>query len=243
MRTYFKSNGRECFFLTPTEIDSMMEDELWKANLFPSIENPAVDIEGFITKHLKVYIDQYASLEPSVLGLTEFFTNKRPEIKINKDLTGAMDEDGSKLGIVGRWRATLAHEASHVIIHGAQFALAADQNSLPGFGSNENGKNLNLMRCLKRDFLFRGGSSDEREVQANMGMASLLMPKSLFLKIVKDGMKKLNLVSNKLNLNSKETTALTAHLAEKFQASKQASSIRLQKLNIVFETSGLKMEV
>ena len=44
-----------------------------------------------------------------------------------------------------------------------------------------------LFRCLKRDVGFSRQVSDWREVQANMGMSSLLMPKPIFLSAVKEG--------------------------------------------------------
>src|SRR4051812_22797481 len=131
-----------------------MEDELRKANLLPSPEAPSVDIEGFLERHLKVSLDQHADLPADVLGLTEFFPGKTPHVAINRDLTGsAIDEDGSPLGIRGRWRATLAHEASHVVVHRPLFEVPAEQGSLFAGHLEPAQEPQRLMRCEKRSVL------------------------------------------------------------------------------------------
>jgi hypothetical protein len=101
-----------------------MEDELHRAGLWPGQDSPAVDVEGFIEGHLKASPDRYAALEGDVLGLTEFRRGATPLVRINQDLTGsAMDGEWCPPGIQGRWRATLAHEASHVVLHRMLFEL------------------------------------------------------------------------------------------------------------------------
>jgi hypothetical protein len=61
----------------------MMEDALSRADLLPTIENPAVEIEQFI-QSLKVRMDQYAELDQSALGLTEFYANQPAKIMITQ---------------------------------------------------------------------------------------------------------------------------------------------------------------
>ena len=103
---------------TRPEIEQMMESELRKARLFPTLEEPVVKLEPFVERHLKASLDQYADLDSSVLGVTEFFEGKPPRISLNRQLTGsALDEDETPPGVLGRWRATLAHEAGHVLLH------------------------------------------------------------------------------------------------------------------------------
>src|SRR5882724_4003004 len=152
-----------------------MEAELRKASLFPSQECPVVDLERFIDRHLGARLDQYAPLPKNVLGQTEFFVDEAPRILVNADLTGAgMDDDQSQFGLHGRWRATLAHEAAHVLMHRTLFEMVGEQGSL--FEADESNRtSQRLMRCLKGDVLFRDGATDWREVQANRGMAALLM--------------------------------------------------------------------
>ncbi len=85
---YRARDGTERLWYSPADIENMMEDALRRADLLPSIENPPVEIEQFI-QSLKVRMDQYAELDQSVLGLTEFYTNRPAKIMINRDLTGA----------------------------------------------------------------------------------------------------------------------------------------------------------
>ena len=180
MRTYRGPQGDERVWFDPGEIEQIMEDELLSAGLLPTDHDPVVDVEAFIEGRLKSSLDQYADLDPEVLGLTEFRIGVAPLVRINKDLTGsAMDGDWCPPGVRGRWRATLAHEASHVVLHRMLFELNPEQGSL--FPDGE-ATGPTLLRCLKREVTYRTIGRDWREVQANRGMAALLMPKTLFLK-------------------------------------------------------------
>src|SRR5208337_3529164 len=71
------------------------------------------------------------------------------------DLTGAIDDDHTPPGIRGRWRATMAHEASHVVMHRVLFEVNQDQETL--FHMQDQPEPQRLMRCLKKNVLFRGG--------------------------------------------------------------------------------------
>jgi hypothetical protein len=207
-----------------------MEAELRKASLLPKPDSPVVDIERFIERHLKVELDQYADLEPSILGLTEFFLGKSPKILINRVLTGsALDEDDSQPGILGRWRATLAHEAVHILLHRCLYEFAAGNMSL-FTGDDVFGKGARkLHRCLKRDVSYRP-VSDWREVQANQGMAALLMPRALFLQVSRS---EIDCMYPGGVLPHNHEERLAAVLSSRFQVSRQAARIRLQTLGVV----------
>ncbi len=123
-RWYRGPSGDDRLWLDRADNELMMEDELRKAGLLPSTSTPTVDLEALVERHLRVTLDQHAELPSDVLGLTEFNLGKSPHVAINRDLTGsAIDDDGAAPGLVGRWRATLAHEATHVLIHRALFEL------------------------------------------------------------------------------------------------------------------------
>lgn len=93
MRQYRGPSGDERIWFDPPEIEQMMTSELRKAGLMPTEASPVVKLEAFIERHLKAKLNQYADLEPNVLGVTHFFEGKPPTISINKDLTGsALDE-------------------------------------------------------------------------------------------------------------------------------------------------------
>ena len=206
----------------------MMEAELRKASLMPTEEAPVVELEPFVERHLKATLDQYADLDPSVLGVTHFFDGKSPRISINKVLTGsALDEDESPPGILGRWRATLAHEAGHVLLHRSLFEVAVGNMSL--FGGDEQ-RAHQLHRCLKRD-VAHGGGGDWREIQANQAMAALLMPKSLFPKLARRVIAQVFPGRDRIPSGSEDRVA--ALLASDVHVSKQAARIRLTTLGLV----------
>lgn len=222
--------GDQRLWLDRDDVELMMEDELRRADLLPAAGTPVVDIEGFLERYLKVGLDQHADLAADVLGLTEFFPGKTPRVAINKDLTGsAIDEDGSPLGLRGRWRATLAHEASHVVIHRPLFELPPEQPSLFGHHGGPAQEPQRLMRCQKRSVLYRGTTSDWREIQANQGMAALLMPRSVFLEVTRALLRG----SRPPALGTLETRQLIGDVASRFEVSRQAAEIRLATLGVV----------
>ncbi len=109
-----------------------------------------VDLERLIEGHLKTDFDQYADLPEDVLGQTDFRAARKPFVQINKDLTGVFDSDDCPAGIEGRWRATVAHETAHIILHRMLFEVDDAQIRLfPAEDSPAPAQQLH--RCLKRD--------------------------------------------------------------------------------------------
>jgi hypothetical protein len=228
---YRRRDGEERLWLSPIDIENTMEDALRTSEVFPTDENyPTVDIERFIQR-LGVRMDQYAELDDSVLGQTEFYVDGAPKILINRDLTGAIDNDETPQGTRGRWRATIAHEGGHVILHRVLFEVNRDQGGL--FNLEVQSKSHRLMRCLKKNVLFRGSASDWREIQANMAMAELLMPLSLFRRVANKVMDQCGLKANALTNGSAAGTTLSRRMAALFDVSRQAAGIRLETLGIV----------
>src|SRR6266567_5356733 len=219
MRTYRGVEGDERIWYEPDEIEQIMEDELRRAHLSPSDESLAVDVETFIEGYLKASLDQYADLDGEVLGLTEFRIGVAPLVRVNRDLTGsAMDNEWCPPGIQGRWRATLAHEAAHIVLHRMLVELNPDQESL--FGTDTASAPL-MFRCLKREVMHRTARGDWREVQANRGMAALLMPKTIFLKAANQELSR----GNRDGIDG-----AARRLAGRFAVSREATSIRLSTL-------------
>lgn len=228
MKTYRRRDGSEALWFEDGEIDTLAEAELQRASLSPSGDTPAVDIEKFIERHLRVVLDQHAELPDDVLGVTEFITGKQPRIAINKDLTRwALDDDMSPPGSLGRWRATLAHEAAHVLLHRSLFEPPEGTLALFADGPAPTPK---LHRCLKREVTFRP-ASDWREVQANQGMAGLLMPRSIFATFARAEIEKLHPAADRIPAGAED--AVAAILAPKFEVSRQAARIRLTTLGFV----------
>ena len=235
MREYKASNGERRVWYDPHEIEAMMVDKLTQAGLLPRCdqEDLSVDVEKFVELSLGLPLDQHADLDATVLGVTDFVPGKTPKISINRDLTGsALDDEDATPGLVGRWRATVAHETCHVLLHRLLFEIDDRQRSL--FVSSEcAAAPQRLLRCLKRDVGFGRHVSDWKEVQANIGMGALLMPKPVFLAAIDEGRVFLGVADRPIASGSAMHEKLTAILAPRFTVSKQAARIRLESLGIV----------
>lgn len=234
MKTYRGPEGDERLWFEPDEIERIMEDELRRAGLAPSLDACVVDIERFIERHLHASLDQFADLERDVLGLTEFRPGRPPEVRINISLTEVADSDWCPPGIQGRWRATLAHEAAHVVLHRSLFDLDPAQTRLFNATAGDEPQDV-LLRCLKRDVSYSVGAgdttrfraSDWREVQANRGMAALLMPKNIFVRAAR----KENIGSTTVSID-----LATRRLAERFGVSREATTIRLRTFHLISDS-------
>ena len=182
MREYQSADGERKLWFDPGEIEGIMEDELHKAGMSPRPDAPIVDVEGFIEFYLGATLDQHADLDTDVLGETRFIKGRSPSVYINKDLTEQAEAEVPPSGFIGRWRATLAHEAAHVVLHRSFYELPSAQGSF----WNDNGQESPpLLRCLHRDIVANRVSRDWREVQANRGMAGLLMPEKSFMELIR----------------------------------------------------------
>lgn len=231
-RWYRHRTGEEAFYLDQDEIEVTMEAELEKARLFPNAAAPRVDVEILIERHLRASLDQYAELPESVLGMTEFPKTGSPRVLINRDLSHALDGEYAAPGTLGRLRATMAHEASHVILHRFLFVAGANQLGLPGLGMRK-GETSEPQRCLKRNVGFSATGSDWKEIQANKGMAALLMPRRVFREVVAEEIARLQISRDDLEIRDPEVLRLARAVAGRFEVSCEAARIRLETLKLV----------
>jgi hypothetical protein len=233
VRRYRGPAGDWRVWLDHAEIEARIEDELHRAGLFPTAGNSVVDVERLVEIYLGVDLDQHALLELTVLGCTEFRRGEPPRIQINRDLTGsAMDADASPLGLQGRWRATVAHEAVHVVLHRDLIEPSADQPALFDENTAHEGGGR-VVRCLKRDVRFDREPRDWREVQANYGMAALLMPRQVFMEVAREEAGGLRPEPLPFAAGADAAFALAGRVAWRFMVSRQAASIRLETLGLV----------
>ena len=233
MKEYRSATGERRLWFDEDEIEWMMEDELRKASLFPCLADPVVDLESLLEIHLGVKLDVHAVLEDDVLGLTQFLGGKKPLVSINKDLTSRAETEEAPSGILGRWRATMAHEAGHVVLHRALVEVPFEQGSFFSEITKEPGSSL--FRCLKRDVSFRRGNYDWKEVQANRGMAALLMPAKVFGELVLDIVKadkSDDLCLKMPEAGSTEFSDLLLDLSKRCEVSQEAARIRLESLGL-----------
>ena len=233
MKEYRSATGERRLWFEEDEIEWMMEDELSKAGLLPCLADPVVDLESLLEIHLGVKLDVHAVLDDDELGVTEFVGGKKPLVSINKDLTSRAETEEAPSGILGRWRATMAHEAGHVVLHRALVEVQFEQGSFFAETTKERGSSL--FRCLKRDVSFRRGNYDWKEVQANRGMGALLMPARVFrelvLGIVKAD-KSDDLCLQMPETGSTEFSDLLLDLSKRCEGSQEAARIRLESLGL-----------
>lgn len=238
MNWYPGPDGQPRIWYEPDEIELIAESELRRAGLTPSLNEPVTNLERLIEIHLKAKLDQYADLPEDVLGFTHFQSRQRIHVSISRSLTEAAEEPSPRPGVIGRWRATIAHEASHVILHRYLFdPLLA--STIVGRPSEQKAGYARLMRCQTNDVVSEKTenwgrtrrANDWREVQANMGMAALLMPRRLFGRIAHQQIDEQML--SEVSRGSPSANSLCSALSEIFHVSKQAASIRLESLAIV----------
>jgi hypothetical protein len=237
MKRYRSLTGEERFWFDPSEIENIMEDELNKAGLYPMPEHPVIDIERFLEYHLHAVLDQYANLEKDVLGVTSFTAGQHPKIEINSDLTGAIDEEN--ISSLGRWRATLAHEGAHVILHRPLFEVSEIQGDLFREAGTLSSKEV-VIKCFKKNVGFSKVRVEWREYQANRGMAALLMPQQLVKEVTR---RRLGSVSGKLKEeHSSESTLLIESISQAFEVSRQAAAIRLKDMGTIIPSGQIQMK-
>jgi Zn-dependent peptidase ImmA (M78 family) len=101
------------------------------------------------------------------------------------------------------------------------------------FGCQEPEATPRLFRSLKRDvsFGYRGG--DWREIQANKGMAALLMPKAVFLRVCDQEVESQPFSCQPVRADHAEVLDLVVRLSKALQVSRQAASIRLEQLDVL----------
>lgn len=226
--------GEQKLWFNPGQIDDWMEVELRKANLYPTVENPQVDIECFVDRYLDVDLEQYAPLGETVLGETRFEPGKRVKVLINKNLTEiAVDSEDAAAWLRSKWRMTMAHEATHVLLHKTLYPANNNQGmlfALEDDAATEGGHQT--YQHLERNEGARG-PVDWREVQANKGMAALLMPKELFLAMSESERERLVIDRESLLEGDAATYQLAKALAVLFDVSVQSVQIRLKELNVL----------
>ena len=233
MREYRSADGERRLWFNPGEIEDIMEHELHEARMFPTSIVPVVDIESFIEFYLHAPLDQYAKLDADVLGETRFAKGGQPAVFINRELTKQAEGELSPSGILGRWRATLAHEAAHVVLHRSLYELSLAQGSL---WNQSDSQSPSLARCFRWDIVTAKTSGDWREVQANRGMAGLLMPERPFTDLIRKllgARRSADLLITVHSMNPHDFKELIMELGRRCEVSQQAAYIRMKSLGFV----------
>lgn len=220
MKTIAEADGSARLWYDADEIERITMDALRDAGLWSSDAGRVVDVEHLLEVHLGAAVDYGAPLEPAVLGYTSFARPVR--VAINRALTAAAQRPGAGRATVGRWRATLAHEAAHILLHARLFEVDAAATA-------------ESQQCLRTEVGARQ-ASDWREVQANLGMGALLLPRPG----VVDAVRKMLVVERvipPLPAASPMGYRLIGELTRRFAVSRQVARIRLIGLGLVIDAA------
>ena len=227
MKIYRATSGpfAERPYFTPEEIDQICADELRKMGLFPQGPEP-IRVERFIEKKFKIN-PKYEELPAEILGYTKFGPKGLQEMVISRTLTEENSEAAER-----RVNSTLAHESGHGLLHAHLFVLAKPSKTL-----FEQGFDIKEQKILCRKEAVDGVSECPRsnssnrwwEIQANMAIGGLLLPRELVLKalgpyLVERG----RLGARTLDFTRKKSA--TRHLAEVFDVNPIVARIRINGL-------------
>lgn len=221
MRSYRSNAGpfNERPYYTADEIERICVDSLRVVGLYPDTPE-SIRIDRFIEKRFRV-VPEYEDLGPGVLGMAKFGNNGVQGIVVAKSL----DDENSKTN-ERRIRSTLAHEGGHGLLHAHLFAFAADRLL---FGENTPSGPVVLCRDISGSAKSSKYSGQWWELQANMAIGSLLMPRALVMKAIS----KYLVPSGQLGLNvmSQEKRGDAVNeLADLFDVNPIVASIRIGEM-------------
>ena len=222
---------RERPYYPQKELDDLSED--WVVSFlldrygraeFPiSTEDLTVMIESDTSD-----VDHYADLSSEeeegeeVQGLTLFYPDRKPEVKIAQQLAGS----GHRLH---RLRTTLTHEFGHVKLHGRlwpfnQARLFPDQDEAAG------------PRC-KRGNILGGSRTDWMEWQAGYVSGAILMPITRLTDLVRTAFADWR-VFGTVPTSSARAGELIARVSGRFDVSNDAARVRLVQLGYLKDGVG-----
>ena len=204
------TRGRSRVWYEADEIEAITADALRKAALWPRPGALATDIEQLVEVFLGAAVDYGGELPERTLGFTEFGEPHR--VVVRRRLTELALSPHGSAGLRGRWRATLAHEAAHILLH-AHLDLR----------SRTSGVTETLLDGAMESL---ATGRDWREVQANMGMAALLMPRGPFLAEARRMLER-RVVFLPLSVDALTGRRLVELLGATFETSQEATRLRL----------------
>jgi hypothetical protein len=215
MRTYRTNAGpfAERSFYPDADVESICIDELSKLGLLPS-QPEAIRIDRFIEK--RFVTPSYEDLGEGILGLTRFSKNGVSAVVVSSRL----DAEGGKVS-ERRIRTTLGHEGGHGLLHTHLFVLGSEKKSLFGDFSDPS-----KPKVMCRDDHYSG---QWWEVQANMAMGSLLMPRHLVEIAIEPYLTEQGLMGIK-TLMSNDKWRAERELAEVFDVNPAVVRIRIVQL-------------
>ena len=208
-----------CFPISTDDLTVMIEEDTSDLDLFADLSGFGEDVEG----------------------LTDFFPDRKPAVKISADLS--LDDRSEH-----RLRTTLAHEYGHVKFHTFLWELNRLEN--PERTIMCTGKYSRLFRKFNRtapevnprcksSSIIDAPFEDWMEWQASYACGAFLMPLSPLRKTTEEFLRR-HSYHNWLPADTDEATDLAALVAESFDVSTDTACVRLRKLgffqNITFDS-------
>jgi hypothetical protein len=212
-------------FYEKGEVELLCFEELNEFQLFPTSPGP-VRVDRFIEKRFKI-APEYEELPPGVMGLTEFGPNGVKRIVVARSLA----EEGG-LAAQRRINTTLAHEIGHGLLHAHLFVLGEIPVSLFGGVVNQDRP---MFLCRGETIQGLSGSNERRsdsswwEVQANMVIGPMLLPKKLVREALGSFLTKKGVMKIECIDASQRETAEKA-ISEIFDVNPIVARIRLDNL-------------
>lgn len=228
MRHMHERSGRFAtrLWFDPGEIDQIMAHELRKAGFYPTLDEPAVDIEGFLERRLSPVVPDPVVLPSGVLGETKFDGPKVVAVLIAKHL---FDEATHDKVAERTLRSTLAHEGGHALLHPMLFDRGDESPGLFQVARRPPEGVLCRDVSAARD---QGGSytGEWFEYQANVAIGALLTPRDVFVAT-------LDAFLDATGLRDRWTTPegrarVEAHLVDRFNVGRQVVRIRLDEVAV-----------
>lgn len=227
MRSFKPTTGpfQEGIYYDLEDVENIASDELHRVGLFPPQPEP-VQVERFIVKRHGITPD-YDDLPVGVLGYTKFGRRGAEEVVVSRLLADERSQVSER-----RINSTLAHEAGHILLHGHLFAMQPPTKTPVMFRDEIEFSNRRIL--CKTDTLAMssgagGGSGyDGRwwEVQANMMIGALLLPRSLVMTALDQFMSSSSLLGiPRLDEDRREEAARC--LAEVFDVNPVVARIRM----------------
>jgi Zn-dependent peptidase ImmA (M78 family) len=217
-------------YYTPEELDAECEKIVtdFLRNKYGKIEFP------ISTEDLKLLLEQdvadldlyadFATEGNDIEGDTKFFHGAKPKVRILKELT---ENDRME----NRLRTTLTHEYGHVFFHTALFELERKNQSL--FSTK---KKETVNQC-KREAIFSNSRKDWMEWQAGYACGAILIPSSYLKDKLVEAAQFIGIKEAVAHHSTKGNT-LIAEIANFFQVSIDAATVRLLQKGVFSEPTG-----
>jgi Zn-dependent peptidase ImmA (M78 family) len=210
-------------FYEDTEFESMMDEVRERGGADTFTVGEGVDVDLVL---LRVYgvSPMITEMPEDILGRTSFFRNGDVILELNRDLTIKAETLASARH---RLRSTLGHECGHITLH--RHLYCVDQT--PSLFAGDVRESAGVM-CRKEDIHEKPGYRETRqwwEYHANRGMASLLLPATLFRREVEERLRARNLPTMRDAVLHRRAEEVIEELASVFDVSMEMILYRLQE--------------